>query len=56
MLHNTSRERLAKDKQSSLLGPFKSYKEYEVLGIWSLGWYSQTFLRYTYDHFKGGVP
>ncbi len=33
MLHSTSLERLAKDKQSSLLGSIVSCKENEVLSI-----------------------
>ncbi len=43
MLHYTRLERLAKDKQTSILGPFVSYKEKEVWGIQLLGPYSQQF-------------
>jgi hypothetical protein len=31
VLHNPGLERLYRDKDSSLLGPFLSYEEYEVL-------------------------
>jgi hypothetical protein len=34
VLHYTGLERLARDKQSSLLGRFVSYEENEVLSIW----------------------
>jgi hypothetical protein len=37
-------ERLAKDKQSNLCGPFESYKENEVLLIWYQEPYSQHFI------------
>jgi hypothetical protein len=36
MSHYTKLERLARDKDSSLLGPFVSYEENEVLGIRTL--------------------
>ncbi len=36
MLHYTRLERLAKDKYSSLLGPFVSYEEKEMLRIRTL--------------------
>jgi hypothetical protein len=37
LLHYTRLEKLAKDKHSSLLGPFKIYVENEVFRLWPLG-------------------
>jgi len=36
VLHYTRLERLAREKHSSLLDPFVSYKEIELLRIWLL--------------------
>jgi hypothetical protein len=44
VLHYTRLERLARDKHSSLLGPFVSYEENEVLWIWLQVSYSQHFI------------
>jgi hypothetical protein len=44
VLHWTRLERLAMDKQSSLLGPLVSYKEYKVLWIRRQRLYTQHFI------------
>jgi hypothetical protein len=44
VLHFTRIERLAKDNHDSLMGPFVSYKENELLWIWPLGSHSQHFI------------
>jgi hypothetical protein len=44
VLVHTRLERLACDKNSSLLGKFMSYKENEVLWMWILETYSQHFI------------
>ncbi len=43
MLHYAGLESLARDKYSSLLGPFVSYEENDVLWKFLLGLYSQNF-------------
>ncbi len=43
LLHYTKLERVAKNKHSSLLEPFVSYEENEVLWIRAQGQYSQHF-------------
>ncbi len=45
MLHYTKLKRLGKDKHSSLLGPFVSYKEDEVLNIFT-SWSKKSFITF----------
>ncbi len=46
-------EKLASDKPSSLLDPFISYEENEVLEIWTQVSYSQHFIFFvTYEYAK----
>ncbi len=50
MLHYLRLERLATDKYTTLLDPFVSYEENEVLWIWPQGLYSQPFILFlTYE-------
>ncbi len=50
VIHYTMLERLARDKQSSLLGPFESKEEIEVLWMRHLKPYSQCFIFFpTYE-------
>jgi hypothetical protein len=46
VLHYTRLERLARNKHSSLLGPFVNYGDYEVAPLWGRLWpYPQTWAR-----------
>jgi hypothetical protein len=43
-LHYRTAEKFVNENYSSLLGPFISYKQNEVLKIQLWGWHSQKFL------------